>query len=52
MFLATSVGLSAACGNASPGVGGETGGGSPSAADVKKFLDDVNASLLTISTEA
>ena len=49
MFLATSVGLSAACGS-SPGV--DSGGGTPTPADVKKFLDDVNASLLKISTEA
>ncbi|HEX5217449.1 MAG TPA: M2 family metallopeptidase [Vicinamibacterales bacterium] len=50
--LATSVGLAAACGSAGPGSGGEVGGGSPSAADVRKFLDDVNANLLRISTEA
>jgi len=52
MFLATSVGLSAGCGNSSGGSGAETGGGSASAGGVKKFLDDVNADLLKISTEA
>ena len=52
MFLATSVGLSAGCGNSSVGSGAETGGGSASAGGVKKFLDDVNADLLKISTEA
>ena len=49
MFLATSVGLSAGCGNSSVGSGAETGGGSASAGGVKKFLDDVNADLLKIS---
>ncbi len=47
-ILALSLGL-AACGT---GTGDGSGSASPTAADVKKFLDDVNADLLKISTEA